>query len=562
MLYNAIYFFFAGAVLTRTFSLDYISAVLFFFVFVFLYQTFSKTYLHDNLKDTKFSKENFVSFILYFVFFIFSVFLVNINQRQIHPFALDRNNVEFIGKVVSLEKGLDKQNVTVRVVANAGKAVETQHETESINPNEQGGDFAKQNHPLVVPSNKNIYVNFQTNVFQNFELYEMLEIKGYTEVTVKKSVSLKHPLFYYYETEKLLYDISFKLNSYDLETRKLQYETNILEKIIKYIKDFSQKIKDIIRHDVNEPYATIASGVTLGDTGSFTQEVKLTFVNSGLIHLMVLSGTNVTILIFSIWILFKNISIKRRTFLTLLIVWIFIFMTGLNPPATRAAIMGSFVLIGNVLGRKINLIHLLIISLFILALIDINSLFYNPSLHLSFLATFALFIMTPEIYKILNSMQKRYLSKKFSGVENESEKKILNISKNIKIFFSVSLSIFLTTTPYILAMVGKFGTGGLLLTFISEPITFIIMFSSFLLIISNILLPEFLSNLTDLVFVNLTEIFSNIFYALAKLGAEYFPTIDFSLSKNFVIIYFAIVIFLFIFLNQKTQNKNDIILKL
>jgi hypothetical protein len=68
MFYNAIYIFFAGAVLTKTFSLDYISATLFFFVFVFLYQTFSKTYLYDNLKDTKFSLGNFVSFILYFVF--------------------------------------------------------------------------------------------------------------------------------------------------------------------------------------------------------------------------------------------------------------------------------------------------------------------------------------------------------------------------------------------------------------------------------------------------------------------------------------------------------------
>jgi competence protein ComEC len=368
----------------------------------------------------------------------------------------------------------------------------------------------------------------------------MLEIKGYTEIIVKESVSLKRPLFYFYETEKLLYDVSFSLSPYDLQLEKISHETNVIEKSIKYIKDFSQKLKDIIRKKLNEPYATIASGVTLGDTNSFTQEVKQRFVNSGLIHLMVLSGTNVTILIFTIWFLLKNFSIKRRTFLTLTLVWIFIFMTGLNPPATRAAIMGSFVLLGNVLGRKINLIHLLSISLFILALIDVNSLFYNPSLHLSFLATFALFIMAPEIYKMLNIFEKE-----------KTEKNNFQFEKKIKIFISVSLSIFLTTTPYILAMVGKFGTAGLLLTFASEPITFIIMFSSFLLIISNILLPEFLSDLTDLIFVNLAETSANIFYTLAKWGAEYFPTINFSLSKNFVILYFAILISIFIFLHKK-----------
>lgn len=77
------------------------------------------------------------------------------------------------------------------------------------------------------------------------------------------------------------------------------------------------------------------------------------------------------------------------------------------------------------------------------------------------------------------------------------------------------------------------------------------MVSSFLLIISNILLPEFLSDLTDLIFVNLAETSANIFYTLAKWGAEYFPTINFSLSKNFVILYFAILISIFIFLHKK-----------
>jgi competence protein ComEC len=393
-------------------------------------------------------------------------------------------------------------------------------------------------------------------MFQDFELYEILEIQGSTIEMSKSEVNQKRPLFYFYETEKLIYDVDFRMG-FDTKITKIEYEKSLLEKIIKYIKDINLKLKEILSKNLSEPFSSIATGVSLGDTNFFAKDTKQVFINSGLIHLMVLSGTNVTIIIGAIWFLLRRFSVRSRLFFALSFIWIFIFMTGFNPPAVRAGIMGSFLILGNVSGRKYNLWHSLILSLFVLTLYDVNSFFYNPSLHLSFLATFALFIMTPFFYEKISKIK-------------------INKFNFIKIFIAISISIFLTTTPYILGLSGKFGTAGILLTFICEPLTFIIMFFSFSIIFFQIILNfiNYIFNFIQLnliskfftfileicisFFSNITTFFANIFLEIATFGAKHFPNIELSFSQNFLIIYYTVLLSFFIFLYFKNIESDNL----
>jgi ComEC/Rec2-related protein len=530
----------------------------------FLFFVFYVSYV---LFTNKKIKESLLEFVFYFMSFILAVFLILSNIKHVSPLSLQKEQVNIKGKVVSLTRNIDSQKIILKVEEIS------QNENTIINSKIQSNNL---------PPNRNIYTEITSGMFQKFELYEMLEIQGSTYPMAKTNVNQKHPLFFFYETEKLVYDIDFRMG-FDTKITKVEYEKSLLEKIIKYIKDMNNFLKKILETNMQEPYASIASGVSLGDTNFFTKEIKSIFVNSGLIHLMVLSGTNITILIGAIWFSFRKISLKKRLLLSLFLIWFFIFMTGMNPPAVRAGIMGTFLLLGNIAGRKYNQWHSLLLSLFLITLFDVNSLFYNPSLHLSFLATFALFMMTPFFYKKIKLPLHTFThlrEVKETGENISINEKIISKEKSenklnfIKIFFAISISIFLTTTPYILGLSGKFGLAGILLTFLCEPITFVIMLFSFctisLQIFSNTLFYiftnlhlSFLGNLFEHIlkifitlFSSITTFFANLFLQIAKFGAENFPKFEINLSQNFLLIYYFVLLSVFIFLYFKDEENN------
>ncbi len=552
MLYKSIYFFFVGAVLTKFLSLDMASAIFLYLVLTLVF------YIFTILNNRKVGIEH----VFYFMSFILAVFLTMSNMKHLSYLNLQKSEILFTGKIVSLTKNIDNQKIILEV-----ENISQKHNIKDDTENKQNN----------LPLNSNIYAEITTGMFQKVELYEMYKIEGSTSPIKTNNVSDVRPLFYFYETEKLNYDVNFRMG-YGAKMQKIEYQKTFLEKIIKDIKDIVSYLKDILQKNLQEPYSSIATGVSLGDTNFFTKDIKQIFIDSGLIHLMVLSGTNVTIVIGAIWFIFRRFSIKMRLVFSLLFIWIFIFMTGFNPPAVRAGIMGSFLILGNVLGRKYNLWHSLVLSLFLISLYDINSLFYNPSLHLSFLATFALFMMSPIFYNLLN----QYSSKLSAGGRQDGSeiKNKTEIKKHkynfIRIFLSVSFSIFLTTTPYILGLAGKFGLAGILLTFICEPVTFIVMFFSFLIIflqlildfisyILNILHLNFISNFFTFIieifisiFSSITTFFANIFLEIATFGADYFGKFEVNISQNFLIIYYFILLSFFIFLYFRNLKISEV----
>jgi ComEC/Rec2-related protein len=521
MLYRAIYLFFISAIITKIFNLDFYSFCFFILLFLLIFFLIKSIFGKQNKIENN-SKEYWTKKIIRYVFYLSFMFLGNYlvlnNPKVVSPLLIRAENVEFTGKVVSLDKTLTDNKVIFEVE----KIKQSDGETSNEDKNEKN----------TLPSQKKMYAEIHTSMFQKIELYEIYKVTGKTSPLFKNDVTEKRPLFFYYETDKLNYDVSFIIK-YNVKLEKIDNQKSYLEIILKDIKDLSFKLKDIVRKNLDEPYGAIANGVTLGDTNFFTDETRQTFTNSGLIHLMVLSGTNISILFFSFWFLFRSFNPKLRIIFSIILIWIFIIMTGLNAPAIRAGIMATFLISGNFFKRKINLFNSLFFSLFLLTLYDINSLFYNPSLHLSFLASFAIFIMAPFFYNFLN----------------------LKFQKNnfhlLKILIAVTLAILLTTTPYILGMVGKFGTGGLFLTFLAEPITFAIMLATSILILFFLI---FNLDFLNLLIANFITFFAKIFLNLATIGANYFPQIKLEIGKNFLIIYYLILFTTFIFFYLKKEK--------
>ncbi|MBM3133244.1 MAG: ComEC/Rec2 family competence protein, partial [Chloroflexi bacterium] len=146
-----------------------------------------------------------------------------------------------------------------------------------------------------------------------------------------------------------------------------------------------------------EPQCSLAKAMAFGERGSISQEVKDDFQRSGLTHILSISGLHVTIvaglaLAAGAWVFGR----KRPTYLivALALVWFYVLLSGMSPPAIRAAIMGSLWLYGDWLGRPKSAFVALTFAAAIMLAFD-PQLLSDLGFRLSFAAMAGLVFLTP-----------------------------------------------------------------------------------------------------------------------------------------------------------------------
>jgi len=107
--------------------------------------------------------------------------------------------------------------------------------------------------------------------------------------------------------------------------------------------------------------------------------------NAGVMHLFVVSGLHVGFVLAITWILlyFTKVSSLRILSFSLVVIWIYIFITGLEPPALRAGIIISILSLGFILKQRVNPWNSLIAALVCILLLEKNALL-NVGVLLSF----------------------------------------------------------------------------------------------------------------------------------------------------------------------------------
>ena len=160
-----------------------------------------------------------------------------------------------------------------------------------------------------------------------------------------------------------------------------------------------EKFLDKINLSIRESESLLMNGLILGEKSSFDQSLKQSFVNTGTIHIVALSGYNVTIV--AEWIMKilasfpKNIGIIAGIFSILL----FVIMTGGSSTAVRAGIMAVLALTARLIGRNYDVTRALILAGVFMILINPFILVFDVSFQLSFIATVAVIFFAPKIEK-------------------------------------------------------------------------------------------------------------------------------------------------------------------
>jgi ComEC/Rec2-related protein len=144
--------------------------------------------------------------------------------------------------------------------------------------------------------------------------------------------------------------------------------------------------------------AALLSGILYGER-LFTKETQQTFKRAGLMHIVAVSGANISILVLIIARTAIRVGCSRKHAWGILVGSIFVFVIFVAPSAsvTRAAIMGIFVELAPLCGRLIRPTRLLLVAATLFVLWQPSALFLDAGFALSFLAMIGLICLGPYI---------------------------------------------------------------------------------------------------------------------------------------------------------------------
>ncbi len=151
-------------------------------------------------------------------------------------------------------------------------------------------------------------------------------------------------------------------------------------KFLIYTNGLKQRLKSNIERVIKkEENKNLLIAMILGDTDDLTEELKEDFLNSNLYHILSVSGGQVANIIIGITIITKSLKIHKKIKDTVLIIilMVFMFLTGLTPSIIRACIMCIISLISSLIVKRYDIANSLGISLLIILLhnpFSINSL--------------------------------------------------------------------------------------------------------------------------------------------------------------------------------------------
>ena len=141
-----------------------------------------------------------------------------------------------------------------------------------------------------------------------------------------------------------------------------------------------------------EPQASLLNGILWGEQKYMPKDFYNALRRTGTLHVIALSGMNITILINLIAKLTLFLGRRRSVLISLISIVIFIGFVGASPSVVRAGIMGGLSLISIYFGRKDWALLSLFLAAGIMLLFNTDWL-TNIGFQLSFLATLGIIVL-------------------------------------------------------------------------------------------------------------------------------------------------------------------------
>ncbi len=188
---------------------------------------------------------------------------------------------------------------------------------------------------------------------------------------------------------------------------ELQYAevVSLRENVGNSLVRFLLRIKEVwlggLEKSMTEPHVSLVGGLVVGAKQSLGSELLTSFRNAGLIHIVVLSGYNLTLVAMWIYALTNRFSKKVRLALGTLGIIFFAILVGGGATVVRASTMAILGLFVTYVGYTYHLFRALTLAAVTMVFFSPFILVYDASFQLSCIATAGLIGISPYLLPYL-----------------------------------------------------------------------------------------------------------------------------------------------------------------
>ena len=246
---------------------------------------------------------------------------------------------------------------------------------------------------------------------------------------------------------------------------------------------------------ISSPESEYLGGSIFGVKESLGKELEESFRRTGLIHVVVLSGYNVTIVANSILKVFSFLPHYAGLSLGVVSIVFFALMTGASATIVRASIMAILAIIGKASGRTYAITRALFLAGILMILHNPKILIFDPSFQLSFMATLGLIHLSPVLAKKLQFLPEKYQIRELAASTLATQifvlPLLLNMIGEMSIIAPITNLLVLPVVPVTMFFGFITSVAGLVSVYLSSVPGFI----TFLLLTYQIKIVEFFGSL-------------------------------------------------------------------
>lgn len=388
---------------------------------------------------------------------------------------------------------------------------------------------------LVTKNNERILLKTKYHIVNIFDEVKLIVNKRYLDV--------------YDSYENYLYN-NFYVDEigYVLEILEVNKTNKTIYKLFSFIFEKINEIKKSLIKIINKNLSSdisknIAARLSLGYKDLEIEDVETYFQEAGVAHVLVVSGLHVGFIYILVRFLLKflPISIEIKEILSLLIMFLYMLLTGCDIPVVRATIMISCFIFSFILKRKGSFYHTLATAAFIILLMNPRSIF-SVSFQLSFLVCFGIFYF----YNFFNTL-------------------FFNLINKQKFIFRYLTSLLLITISAQIAVAGltmfyfnRFSVISFISNLIVVPYTSVLLWLNLGCYFISFVFKDF-----SLVFWKFLDFLIFLYFKIVKFFANLpFSGVYVSFDIIKVILYYFLILLLPILIVRKIKNTILIFLTL
>lgn len=226
-----------------------------------------------------------------------------------------------------------------------------------------------------------------------YQAGQLLLVRGRLMPFVKNNIPYKFDYSRYLIHQRVV----FRMLVYEAEKTTGPYASFNLLVLCAKIRSYYNKV--LLENGIQEKQLAIVNAIFLGDKSQLSGEQKKAFSGAGAIHLLAVSGLHVGIIYLMLILVLKRLLGKRKVLIfivILVLLWGYALLTGFSPSVLRASIMFMVLEVGRLMQRRVGIINLLAISMFLILWIEPLSI-YSVGFWLSHSAVASIVLFYPYV---------------------------------------------------------------------------------------------------------------------------------------------------------------------